>query len=312
MNLCSRPFASEDDLEAMRRLVITGRQAANGTYYIHAGDLLWWYSYFTPGLNPRRFTTLWWGGLDVPGGLAGWSLFSPGYRALDVFLHPSLRGTPEAEALWIEAEKLAVFHCGQAGCLKLSTLWISEKDDWTTTHLLSRGFLPTEEYMDVMVRPLDEPVPEPHLPERYTLRSPQGESEAALRAMPQYAAFESEMPQDVYIGRYAQFMRSPGYPAGLDLMVVTGDERGVAFCIVWPDEVNRVGLFEPVGVHPGFHRQGLGRAVVNEGLRRLQTRGMEHALVCGLSGSPDARAFYASLGFQPVARLITYEKIYGV
>ena len=60
-------------------------------------------------------------------------------------------------------------------------------------------------------------------------------------------------------------------------MIVSDDGRGAAFCVAWPDEVNRVGLLEPVGVHPDFHRHGLGRAIVLESFRKLRDRGMESA-----------------------------------
>jgi GNAT superfamily N-acetyltransferase len=269
----------------------------------------WWFSYFTPDMDPRQFATLWeCNPADVPGGLAAWALFSPGWYALDVFVHPALRGTPQAEAIWIEAEERSTEQHSKEKRKKLSTLWIAASDDWTIAHLLQRGFTRSGEWMDVMVRPLTGPMETPVLLKGFTLCSPRGEEDATLRALPQYAAFKSDLPQDVYITRYARFMRSSCYPAGFDLMLVAEDGRGAAFCIAWPDETNRVGLLEPVGVHPDFHRKGLGRAVVTENLRRLQECGMESAMVCGLSDLPDARAFYASMGFLPELRLETFAK----
>ena len=53
-------------------------------------------------------------------------------------------------------------------------------------------------------------------------------------------------------------MRSPVYDRDLDIVAVSADDRIGAFCIVWMDAVNRVGLFEPVGTHPDFQRKGLG------------------------------------------------------
>jgi mycothiol synthase len=307
MNFTLRAFSNENDLAAMRRLLMSGRQAANGTYYVHAGDVTWWYSYYTPGLDPRAFTTLW-ESEDVPGGLAAWALYSPAWYTLDVFVHPLLRGTPAAEAIWLEAEERSTSQRKPDGKKKLCTIWIAENDAWTIAHLQQRGFTRTEGYMDVMVRSLGDDVPVPPLSEGYTMRAPRDESEAPLRAAPQHAAFESDLPLEAYNARYASFMRNWGYSQGIDTMIVSPDRRGAAFCIAWPDPINRIGLLEPAGVHPDFHRQGLGRTIVLESFRKLRDCGMGSVMVCGLSDLPQACAFYASLGMQPVLRLCTYQK----
>ena len=81
-----------------------------------------------------------------------------------------------------------------------------------------------------------------------------------------------------------------------------------AFCIVWIDQVNKVGLFEPVGTHPDFQRKGLGRAVMLEGLRRLQQGGMKQAIVSTYEDNQAAIRLYESTGFRLVTQLGTYEK----
>ena len=40
-----RPYRDENDLDAMRNLLMRGRKANNGSYYIHTGDLNWWLYY---------------------------------------------------------------------------------------------------------------------------------------------------------------------------------------------------------------------------------------------------------------------------
>jgi hypothetical protein len=64
-----------------------------------------------------------------------------------------------------------------------------------------------------------------------------------------------------------------------------------ACCIAWPDAVNRVGSFEPVGKHPAYRRIDLGRAVTMEGINRLAALGACKAWVG--SGQP----FYGAIGF---------------
>jgi hypothetical protein len=45
VNITPRPYRDESDLDKMRALLQAGRQAANGTYYVHVGDLNWWLFY---------------------------------------------------------------------------------------------------------------------------------------------------------------------------------------------------------------------------------------------------------------------------
>jgi mycothiol synthase len=69
-----------------------------------------------------------------------------------------------------------------------------------------------------------------------------------------------------------------------------------------------MGYFEPVGVHPDFHRKGLGKCLLFGGLRRLQSEGMTEASVCAESDNPAAIRLYESVGFQKVKHLLTYRK----
>ena len=103
-------------------------------------------------------------------------------------------------------------------------------------------------------------------------------------------------------------MRSPVYDPDLDIVAVASDGHIGAFCIVWIDPVNQVGLFEPVGTHPHFQRQGLARAVMLEGMRRLSQAGMKQAIVSTFEDNQAAIKLYESMGFQTVYRLGTYEK----
>ncbi|SKA30800.1 GNAT family N-acetyltransferase [Consotaella salsifontis] len=54
----------------------------------------------------------------------------------------------------------------------------------------------------------------------------------------------------------------------------------------------------PIAVEPRFQRQGIGSALVREGLRRLAERGDEG---CVLVGDP---AFYGRFGFRPVSSVV--------
>ena len=159
-----------------------------------------------------------------------------------------------------------------------------------------------------LTKSLDEFIPSSQLPEGFLVRGCKGEPEVTARARAQYGAFESKAKFELYLERFTNFMRSPVYNPELDIVAVAPDGQVGAFCIVWTDPVNRVGLFEPVGTHPDFQRNGLGRAVMQEGMRRLQARGMKSAIVSTYEDDPVAIKFYEAVGFQVINRLGTYEK----
>nr|MDQ2999218.1 GNAT family N-acetyltransferase [Chloroflexota bacterium] len=54
----------------------------------------------------------------------------------------------------------------------------------------------------------------------------------------------------------------------------------------------------PVGTHPDFQGQGLGKAVMAEGLRRMQAAGMRRAVVGFDPNNAAALALYTSMGFR--------------
>ena len=107
---------------------------------------------------------------------------------------------------------------------------------------------------------------------------------------------------------YAYFMRLPGYERELDVVAVAADGAIAAYVNGWIDPVNKIGDFGPVGARPAYRRQGLTRAVLLEGLRRMQARGMEQVCVStGVSNMP-AQRLYESVGFRIVNKTLDYVK----
>ncbi len=104
--------------------------------------------------------------------------------------------------------------------------------------------------------------------------------------------------------RLCHLQRAPLYRRDLDMAAVAPGGEFAAFCTVWFDDVTRTGAFEPVGVAPVHRRRGLGRALMCEGLRRLErlgaTVGCTSALAIVCSESPAAYALYTSVGFTEV------------
>jgi predicted N-acetyltransferase YhbS len=80
-------------------------------------------------------------------------------------------------------------------------------------------------------------------------------------------------------------------------VAVAPDGAIAAFCSIWFDDVTRSAYFEPVATVPSalpaHQRRGLGKALMIEGLCRLQRMGATIAFVGGYS--PEAKALYHSV-----------------
>lgn len=302
-----RPYRDERDLEKMKALLVSGRQAANGSYYVHTGDLDWWLYY--PAVQREWSEIIFlWEGLRPDGQLSGWALLSPDWRSFDVFIHPEERGSTQAAERYTWAEQQITRFVRQEGGKDIRTMWVFADDAALIHHLSLSGFYPGKDYLDYYELSLAKLLPAISLPPGFQVRSVEGEEDGEQRARASHAAFGSEKPFEEYWPRYKRFMDSPAYLSCLDLITVAPDGRCASFCICWLDPVNQVGLFEPVGTHPDFQRLGLGKAVMIEGLHRMRARGMQTAIVGAESDNPAAQGLYRSIGFQPVNKLCTYWK----
>ena len=302
----ARLYRDQSDLTQIMEILAAGRKSANGTYYIHTGDLSWWLYYTAPEDDLWPFLYVW-DDPDAPGRLLAWTLFSPKWGAFDIFTRPELRGSSQQMRFfeWSISHLANTFKA--RGGSKMRTMWIAEDDEIVIGLLGQLGFTASESFMWSLERSLEKNDPAV-LPDGFEARCVHGEDEIPQRAAAQYAAFESSLPFERYCQRYLRFMRSPVYSTQRDIGIVAPDGNFAAFCIIWLDAVNGVGLFEPVGAHPDFQRRGLGKAVIYDGLRRMQAQGMQTAIVNVEHDNPAAERLYRSCGFQPARRLITFTR----
>ena len=210
-------------------------------------------------------------------------------------VHPDLR-TParEEEMLAMAEERLAV--AGEDGRRTLR-VWSGEHDDLRQELLVRRGHTRGKGPEYQRRRPLSRPIADVPLAEGFTVRSLGDVDEHPARSWLSWRAFHPNEPDNDYQGWawYGNIQRGPLYRRDLDLMAVAPDGALASFCTVWLDDVNRTGVFEPVGTAPEYQRRGLARATMTEGLRRLVRLGATLAFVG--SYSEPAHALYASVGF---------------
>jgi predicted N-acetyltransferase YhbS len=85
------------------------------------------------------------------------------------------------------------------------------------------------------------------------------------------------------------------YDPSLDLAVEDAHGRVAGYALFWFDATTLVGLLEPMRVEDEFHRRGLGRMLLTNGLDRLARKGARRLKV-GFE-TDAARGLYLGAGF---------------
>ena len=298
MNIQARPYRDHTDLVRMQHLVMVGRQANIPASYLHPGSLAW-ATHYPPADQAMHHNLRLWERVDSdPPTLVAWAIFAHNEGSFDLFVHPSLHGTPLHEKMMDEYVTWAETRARAAGLNKLWPFWAMDYDTVLVRLLQARGFVIVHDGVPAPLfeRTLRE-VPTIGLPEGFTMHEVRNLDDGRLRAQVTHAAFSSTAEWEAYAADYAQFIRSAVYDGARDLFVRAPDGRGASACTIWFDGVNGVGMFEPVGTHPDFQGKGLGKAVMAEGLRRMQAAGMRRAVVGFDPNNVAARALYTSMGF---------------
>lgn len=183
------------------------------------------------------------------------------------------------------------------------TAFAFEDDDELRRALASHGFVEPGERMFFLERPLvDPPPPPPALPDGFRARTVEPGDLAERVAVHR----DVWAPSRVTESSYANVMAEWPYRRSLDCVVEAPDGRFAAYCLVWPDDENRVGELEPVGVREDFRRRGLGAAVCTFALRRLHEEGGRQAIV--YCQNDAACGLYESIGFRRHATLVGYSR----
>ena len=287
MSIIARPYAGEADYERIRTLLRTIYALDGPPVYCTTGDLDWWRCTDddSAAINEAH---LWLDGDDVV------AIAWPSATQVDLLTHPHYRALEDEMLRWAEQR-----HASRTDAPAAFAAWGYEGDRQRTAVLQAHGFTRTGDHFIFRTRSLDAPLPAPVLPSGFSIRHVQGEEDLQARVEVHRAAFA---PSRMTAAKHRAVMASPTYRSELDLVVVAPDGRFAAFCIVWLDDANCSGMFEPVGCHPDFQRRGLTKALLLEGLRRLQDQGAIRAHVNSRHDAVAANRLYESVGFEELDR----------
>jgi mycothiol synthase len=298
----SRPYAGDIDRDRMRDLIVAATADASRPNYWYVGDLIWGL-YQNVIFDPFQHVRLW---EEADGVLLGFAWFSPP-SVLEWEVDPRLvTGQALAEQMlaWGEAHRRSLLEAGDEERLFLTS---ARDDDPDKIALLQRhGFTRDEYHMLHLRRDLGEPIPDQAPPADFVVRHvADGEDEWAARVETHREVWH---PSKVTLEAYRRLRTAPDYTPELDLVAVGPDGQFASYCICWLDPENHIGEFEPVGTRAAFRGQGLGKAVMLEGLSRLKARDVDTAAVFVAGNNPAAIGLYESVGFRVLTKHWYYSK----
>jgi mycothiol synthase len=291
------------DGDADRARMISFLEAANAgglaQGYFHLGDLIWG-MYQNTLFDPRENVRLW----ERDRQLLGFAWFDRP-NSVNMQIDPSLRGqgTLEAEMLEWATERARICQQGGQEPPRIST-WSMADDLWRNAFLAGRGFERGSYEMLHLLRDLTAPIADAPAPGA-VVRPVGGEDEYQERVDTHREVWQ---PSKVTLEAYRRLRAAPIYRPDLDLVAALPGGGFAAYCICWLDAANQTGEFEPVGTRPAARGQGLGKAVIVEGLRRLRDAGARTAIVFTPRHNQPAQRLYQSAGFQIITSEYMYER----
>ena len=313
----SRPYAGEADLPQIAELV-TACDAADGTGNGTSVEELR-QTFADPSVDLAQNFRLW----EDDGVLVGYGeLYSSELTdeiqtTLFFYAHPA---ASERAMLGGQIVAWAAQRSDEVGrnhdisvCLRVTAF---EADEWRRS-ILEHAAFTIERYALDMLMLLDVPLPEAQMPDGFTLRAARLDDAEAWTAMYNQAFIDQWNYHPWQPEQFAQWFNDPDNDPELCLVALAPDGTFAAFCwcTIFAAENERLGYNEGhidlLGTRRGFRRRGLGRAMLLQGLRRLQAAGVQVARLGVDAASPTgATRLYESVGFRTAATWIHYLKTF--
>jgi hypothetical protein len=204
-------------------------------------------------------------------------------------VHPGHRtGELEDELFEFAEHRLSNWNDGEVGNLYVP---VFEGDTLRKDVLTRRGYQRRQGWGHHWRRDLDRHVPEGSPPQGYTVR-PMGDiNEHPARSWASWRAFHADEGDENYDGDwtwYRNIQASALYRRDLDIVAVAEGGDIASFCTIYYDDYTRSAVCVLVGTAAGHWRRGLGKAVILEGMRRLQALGCTRVFATAHDTAADA------------------------
>lgn len=301
-HVTDRPLRGETDALRLRQLLID-------SYALMGREFNWetrrWEGTYWYVTDAERADPLWGARTQIwetaEGEIVGAAIpDGPGDLALQI--HPHYRALEDDILDWAEQHMAVTDGAGQRRLITWAFDWDTERQE----RLTRRGYAPrSDRCYHNRRRKVSDPLPVVALAGGYTIRSVQNTDADVERwvACTNATFGHSHVPE---MHRNFQ-LYAPSHNYDLHLVAETSDGKFAAFAGLTVDEANRCATFEPVGTHPDHRRRGLARAVMFEGIRRLQALGTADVVYVANWGPADAGKLYAAAGLEHYATTTVWE-----
>jgi GNAT superfamily N-acetyltransferase len=291
-----RKYQSEEDFWRMReflRQVFFANNLRQHSWHVARLDYARWHTCLNCAhVSLEEIAYLW----ESNGELVAFLMPDGGRGEAHLNVHPDLTSL-ELEEEMLEVAEQNLFSDRPEGKHSL-LVWCGEHNTLRQELLTRRGYRKENFPENQWRRYLDKPIPEVPLAPGYTIRSLGDGLELLERCYASGLGFHKGDIKTAVENRddpswYRNIQTAPLYRRDLDLVAIAPDGAIASFCTIWFDDVTRSAYYEPMATVPAHQRRGLGRAVMHEGLRRLQRMGCVIAFVGGYSA--EANALYKSV-----------------
>jgi ribosomal protein S18 acetylase RimI-like enzyme len=290
-NLHMRPYQSEDNFWRMRdflRKVFLLNDHLERSWSVPRLDYWRWHFILTCESDPmERVTFLW----ETSDGELVAVLHALYKGEAYVHIHPRHRSAAlENEVFAVAEQRLGNIYDGEH---QLYTL-VDEDDLLRGEVLKARGYTYRDQPVYRWRRDLETPIPEVKVTPGYKVRSMGDEREFDSRAWASWRAFHPGEPDEGFDNGdwFANLQSAPLYRRDLDIVAEAPNGEIAAFSTIFYDDATRSAVCVLVGTAPEHQHRGLGKAVITEGLRRLQRMGGTRIFANGFD--PPANALYRS------------------
>jgi GNAT superfamily N-acetyltransferase len=284
------PYQGEKDFWRIRNFlrevfILNGRQ--EHSWHVARLDYWRWHLVLNCGLigSVDAVTNLW---ETVDGQIAG--VLNPvGLGEIRLHVHPRYR-TADLETDMLAFAEQHLFLTNDDGH-RFLYLPIDAGDILRRGVLQDRGYSRQNGTSHKWCVDLGRVLPEAFIPEGYDIRSMGDLSEHPSRSWASWRAFHDDEPDDHYDGDWSWYQNvqtAPLYRRDLDIVAVAPQGEIAAFATIFYDDYTRSAVCVLVGTAAEHQRRGLGKAVLLEGLRRLNRLGGTRAFATAYDAPADA------------------------